>query len=182
MGEVTVRYFLDSDQPKVAALYKSGENSYIGIPVVGECYRWFVNNKVGDGGDVADIRKYFMSDPGKTCFWVAELDSEIVGFVGAIRSTRFGDDHVELLRMFVSPDVRKKAIGVKLVRTVEEWARDAGYKHVYLSTLAGFPGANVLYRKCGYDLAEAVDIDVTKELEALMPTTVCVNHYVKSLY
>lgn len=181
MSDVTIRTFVESDQPQVAAMYKAGESAYIDTPVVGQCYYWFVNDKLQDGGDVANIQKFFMSDAGKTNFWVAELDGQLVGFVGACRSTRFDEDHVELVRMFVSPEVRKKAIGAKLLTAFEEWAHSVGYKHIYLTTLAGFPGANALYRKSGFELVEGVDIDVTTHIHATEPTTTTVNHYVKAL-
>jgi putative acetyltransferase len=181
MSEVIIRTFVEKDQAAVAALYKAGENAYEGIPVVGDCYHWFVNDKLTEDGDVANIQKHFMADPQKGCFWVAEYDEEVVGFVGAIPCTRYDASYVELIRMFVSPEIRKKAVGVKLVNTLESWARDVGYKNIYLSTLAGFPGANVLYPKCGFTLVEAEDFDVTERLQATAPVTVCVNHYTKSI-
>ena len=52
---------------------------------------------------------------------------------------------------------------------------------MYLTTLAGFPAANVLYPKCGFTLYEGVNIDVTDVLNADTTTTVCVNHYTKNI-
>jgi putative acetyltransferase len=181
MSGVLIRSFLEKDQAAVAALYKAGENAYEGIQVVGDCYHWFVNDKLTEDGDVANIRKHFMFDSQKAGFWVAEYEGAVVGFVGAIPCTRYDASYVELIRMFVSPEIRKKAVGVKLVSALESWAKEVGYKNIYLSTLAGFPGANVLYPKCGFTLVEAEDFDVTERLQSVTPVTVCVNHYVKSI-
>ena len=178
-----MRYFVEEDQPSIAAMFKAGQDSYLDIPIVGQCYKWFVNEKLKpEEGDVSNISKSFMTDPRKGGFWVAELENEIVGFVGMIPSTRFDSSHTELVRMFVSPDVRKRAIGAKLIATVEAWARNEGYKHIYLSTLAGFPGANVLYLRNGFVLVEAETYDCTQNINSEVQTTVCINHYVKDLF
>ena len=67
---------------------------------------------------------------------------------------------------------------------VETWAKSNGYKKIYLSTLAGFIGANKLYKRCGFEVADAIDVDVTNEIGSQIPgvpTTVCVFHYVKTI-
>lgn len=181
MSEVTIRLFTPNDQNIVAALYKSGENAHIEIPIVGQCYKWFVNDKLKDDGDISNIETVFMSDSKKGGFWIAEFEGNIVGFVGAYPSTRFTEDYIEIVRMFVSPEVRGKLIGTKLLQAIEEWAIALGYKNMYLTTLAGFPAANVLYPKCGFTLYEGVNIDVTDVLNADTTTTVCVNHYTKNI-
>lgn len=181
MSEVIIRTFEDKDQPKIHALYKAGENTYMDIPVAGPCYRWFVNDKLKEGGDVAEIRKHFFGDGKIGNFWVAELDGNIVGFVGATKTTRFEDDHIELVRMFVSPEIRKKAVAGKLLGVFEAWAAEAGYKFIYLTTLAAAPGANALYRKSGFSLVDTEAFDVTSLIGAEEPTTVGINHYVKSI-
>lgn len=182
VGDISIRTFEPTDQAEVAALYLSGQDSHVGIPVAGECYHWFVNEKLKPDGDMSNIEKVYMSDPSKGCFWVAVLDNKIVGCVGALpyTGTRFGADHAELIRMFVSPDIRKRSLGARLISVYEDWAKANGYKHVYLTTLAAFAGANILYPKCGFALLETEDLEVTNILNRTEPTIVQVNHYLKS--
>jgi GNAT superfamily N-acetyltransferase len=118
---------------------------------------------------------------GRSCFWVAELDGKVVGFVGATETTKYTADHVELVRMFVSPLYRQKAIGRKLITALERWAHDAGYKYIYLSTIAALTEPNQLYPKCGFVLREAEDFDISGMIGASSPTIVVGNHYVKTI-
>jgi GNAT superfamily N-acetyltransferase len=181
MEEVIVRLFESRDQEKVTALYRSGQDQYLSIPVAGQCYQWFVMDKLKEDGDTANVEKYFMANPANSGFWVAEVNGDIVGFVGATPSSRFGDEYTELVRMFVQPNLRQKSVGKKLVAALEEWAVKAGYRHIYLSTLSALPLPNAFYPKCGFVLAEHEEFDVTERLSADTFTTVGVNHYVKAI-
>ena len=183
MCDPTVRKFELADQSEVASLYRSGMNGYQAYPITGQCYAWFVNDKLKPEGDMSNIQSVFMSnaEEKKSCFWVAVDEGKIVGCVGAVPTTKYTDDHIELVRMFVSPECRKKTIGYKLVETLEVWARDAGFKKIYLSTLADLVEPNHFYPKCGFVLTEEEEFDVSGNLNLPPPAIVLGNHYVKTL-
>lgn len=155
-------------------------NGYGYIPTVGECYACFVKDKLKPDGDMSNINAVFMAKmaEGKGCFWVAELEGNIVGFVGATETTKYTQDHIELVRMFVLPTCRKMAIGRKLINALEIWAKAAGYKNIYLSTLTE---PNQLYPKCGFALMEAEDFDISALIGVPSPAIVVGNHYVKNI-
>jgi GNAT superfamily N-acetyltransferase len=154
MSSVSIRKFDSNDQDTVHALYLSGAEGYTGIPIVGQCYSWFIRDKLKPDGDMSNIQSYFMANINKSCFWVAELDDKIVGFVGAIPSSclKFCENCVELERMFVSPTVRQLGVGRGLIATLEFWAKEQGYENIYLSTLGALTEPNQLYPKCGFIL------------------------------
>lgn len=180
--EVVFRKFKPDDQDAVHALYRSGMNGYLHIPTAGQCYANFINDKLKPEGDMSNIQAHFMDRPGsKSCFWVAELNGALVGCVGAVPTSKYSEDHVELERMFVSPDCRKMAIGARLVGVLEEWAKEAGYTNIYISTLGALTEPNKLYPKCGFVLKEADDVDISEFIGVPSPAIVVENHYVKAI-
>ena len=62
----------------------------------------------------------------------------------------FNDDSVEVKRMFVLPEYRGKQIGQMLLKELEKWAAELGYKHSVLETGKKQHEAIRLYEKAGY--------------------------------
>ena len=86
------------------------------------------------------------------CYWVAhchckECNGKVVGVVGAIRNN---EEKVELVRMVVSPSMRRQGVGLMLCDKVLEFGKANGYKEIVLSTLSSFTGAVNLYPRAGY--------------------------------
>ena len=86
------------------------------------------------------------------CYWVAhchckECNGKVVGVVGAIRDN---DEKVELVRMVVSPNMRRQGVGLMLCDKVLEFGKANGYKEIVLTTASSFTGAAKLYQRAGY--------------------------------
>jgi putative acetyltransferase len=62
----------------------------------------------------------------------------------------FGDDTVEIKRMFVKPHLRGKGIGRNILNELEKWAAELNYKHCILETGKRQPDAIKLYENAGY--------------------------------
>jgi putative acetyltransferase len=62
----------------------------------------------------------------------------------------FNDDSVEVKRMFILPEYRGQGIGEMLLKVLEKWAGELGYKHSVLETGKKQPDAIRLYEKAGY--------------------------------
>ena len=62
----------------------------------------------------------------------------------------FSEDTVELKRMFVSPEWRRKGLGKAILQKCEEMARQEKYRHIVLETNILLPDAKTLYEKNGY--------------------------------
>lgn len=67
---------------------------------------------------------------------------------GAIKA--FSDEAMEVKRMYVSPDGRKKGIATRVLAELETWANELGYAKCVLETGKRQPEAIALYEKNGY--------------------------------
>ncbi len=56
----------------------------------------------------------------------------------------------EIKRMYVKPEQRGKGIAAEILRSLELWAKDEGFKSCILETAIKQPEAIRLYEKCGY--------------------------------
>lgn len=80
-------------------------------------------------------------------FLVARSGGAAVGCV-ALRPSALGI--AEIKRMFVSVEARNRGVGTLLLRAIEAWAQDYGYREVILETGTAQPEAIALYTKRGY--------------------------------
>jgi len=67
---------------------------------------------------------------------------------GAIKE--FGADVMEVKRMYVSPEGRRKSIATKILVELENWARELSFSKCILETGKRQPEAIGLYKKNGY--------------------------------
>jgi putative acetyltransferase len=98
-------------------------------------------------------------------FLVAYLDGAPVG-CGAVRL--LDAETGELKRMYVSPDVRGKGVGRRLVAALEDEARALGARRLVLETGTRQTAALALYRATGFD-----PIPLYGEYEQSPETSVC---------
>jgi putative acetyltransferase len=63
-------------------------------------------------------------------------------------------DYVEIKRVFVDPSARGLGVSKALMRTIEDAARELGFRIARLETGIHQPEAIGLYRKLGYQLRE----------------------------
>ncbi|MHA4740250.1 GNAT family N-acetyltransferase [Dyadobacter sp. MSC1_007] len=67
---------------------------------------------------------------------------------GAIKA--FDEAAMEVKRMYVSPEGRKKGIATRVLAELEQWAKELGYTRCVLETGKRQPEAIALYEKNGY--------------------------------
>lgn len=80
-------------------------------------------------------------------FFVAEEGKKIVGTIGVKRE----DDRKALLRrMFVSPEHRKRKIGLELLNRAIEFCEEVGYRELVLKTTSRMADAIELVQKRGF--------------------------------
>ncbi|XP_075118078.1 putative N-acetyltransferase family 8 member 5 [Leptodactylus fuscus] len=104
--------------------------------------------------DLKDIRKYYLQREGH-CFWVVELDGDVVGMVSASPYvTPYETNVLELRRMYISHHHRGRGLAKLLCRTVIDFARKNGYHAVFLSTTSIMVSAIQLYQKMGFKRSE----------------------------
>ncbi len=90
----------------------------------------------------------------RSCYFVIELNEQIVGG-GGIGPLQGGDKFTcELRKMFFLPDARGIGLGRRLLLLLMDEARKRDYQKCYLETLDRMWQANELYRKNGFELLE----------------------------
>ncbi|MEM6283467.1 MAG: GNAT family N-acetyltransferase [Chloroflexota bacterium] len=85
--------------------------------------------------------------PPAGLFLVARLNGEAVG-CAALRQLK--PDIGEIKRMFVRDAARGQGVATRLLRQLEQQARDAGYAQIWLETGIYQPAAIHLYEREGY--------------------------------
>ena len=87
--------------------------------------------------------------PG-SIYYVAELDGELIGGAGIYPSAGLPPDTCELVKMYLSPEARGKGTGKTLIDNALQFAREAGYKKVYIETMPELRKAMSVYEKFGF--------------------------------
>ena len=85
----------------------------------------------------------------RTAGFLAVVDGEAQGLVVGVRPEG-RPDVVDLNAMWIAPAARRRGAGRALVEAVCDWARELGCARVTLCVIEGNPGAEALYRACGF--------------------------------
>lgn len=90
------------------------------------------------------------------CFLIARLDGEPVGCAGLKRVDR---TTAEIKRMWTAPSARGLGIARRMLRRLEEIAREDGFSHMRLDTNGALTEAQALYRAEGFREVEPFNDD-----------------------
>jgi len=104
--------------------------------------------KIRDGEDHAFYNQFNKTDAIKHV--IVFYENDIAVGCGAFREKK--EDTVEIKRMFVHPDYRKKGIASSVLAALEIWAKEVGYKNTILETGKNQPEAIHLYQKQHYHI------------------------------
>ncbi len=108
---------------------------------------------VGEGYSIMDPEvddMYGFYKNKQSCFYVIELNGEVVGG-GGIAPLAGGDPEVcELRKMYFLPSTRGLGLGKKMLLLMLDKAREKGFKVCYLETLDRMWRANQLYSNNGF--------------------------------
>jgi GNAT superfamily N-acetyltransferase len=83
---------------------------------------------------------------------VLAYENEVAIACGAIKA--FGNDAMEVKRMFVAEAGRNKGVASTLLKELENWAAELGFKRCVLETGKRQAEAISLYKKNGYQITE----------------------------
>ncbi|MFI5888887.1 GNAT family N-acetyltransferase [Actinoplanes sp. NPDC051513] len=104
-----------------------------------------LSERYGGSGDDTPIGDDDFTPPDGA-FFVADDGERLVGCAGW---RRHGDD-AELKRMFTAKAARGRGLARRMLATVEESAREAGFHRLILETGDRQPEAIALYQSAGY--------------------------------
>ena len=99
-----------------------------------------------NGDDHAFFDQFNKIDTIKNCI-VVYID-EVPAACGAFKE--FSKDTIEIKRMFTNQEFRKRGLGTIIVKELENWAKELGYKKAVLETSQDLKNAISVYEKCGF--------------------------------
>jgi len=83
-------------------------------------------------------------------YHVAVFNDLVVGGAGISHTNGLAADTCELVKLYLSPEVRGKGIGKALMERCIDAAKKAGYKKVYLETMPELIAAIPMYEQFGF--------------------------------
>lgn len=86
----------------------------------------------------------------RSIYYVALENGVQVGGAGIYPTEGLPADTCELVKMYLAPPVRGKGLGRKLIEKSLGYAREAGYKNVYLESMPELKKALTVYEKFGF--------------------------------
>lgn len=86
----------------------------------------------------------------RSVYYVAEFRNEIVGGGGIYPSPGLPGDTCELVKMYLLPQARGMGLGRQLILKCIDFAREAGYKNIYIETMPELKQALRIYEKSGF--------------------------------
>ena len=87
----------------------------------------------------------------RSVYYVALINSIIVGGAGIYPTDGLDNDTCELVKMYLLPQVRGKGLGRTLINKCIEFATSAGYKNIYLESMPELKQALKVYEKFGFE-------------------------------
>ena len=108
----------------------------------------------GVATQMAELRRRGFPGP-REGLWLAKVDGDVAGTIALIEeSLTLG----RLADLVLRPETRGSGAGRRLVNTVLEAARAAGYERLQLFTFSDLTAAGSLYRSVGFELASSEDV------------------------
>lgn len=86
----------------------------------------------------------------KTCYFVVEHNSNIIGGAGIAQLKNSDTSICELQKMYFLATARGKGLGSKMMQICLEKAKEFGFEKCYLETLPYMKDARKLYHKTGF--------------------------------
>jgi putative acetyltransferase len=84
-------------------------------------------------------------------YFVAEINEEIVGGSGIYPTDDLPGDTCELVKMYLLPHARGSGLGRTLIEKSLAYAKEAGYKNVYLESMPELKQALKIYARFGFE-------------------------------
>lgn len=87
----------------------------------------------------------------RSVYYVAEMNNKIVGGGGIFPTKGLPEDTCELVKMYLYSHVRGIGLGKLLIQNCIAYAKEAGYKNIYLETMPELKQALKTYEKFGFE-------------------------------
>lgn len=139
MSEITIRNIQPSDNPSLSRIVKDTLTEF-GANHPGTVYY-----------DPTTDALYELFQTKGAGYFVAELDGQIVGGGGIYPTDGLPADTCELVKMYLLPQARGTGLGRTLIEKNLVFAKETGYKQVYLESMPELKQALKVYAKFGFE-------------------------------
>jgi ribosomal protein S18 acetylase RimI-like enzyme len=105
-----------------------------------------------DAGESGTLHRFFAEHPAGTRLWVAEANGALIGAAYVETATDYftAECHGHLGILVVAKEAQGMGVGQALMATVEDWARNEGFRFISLNVFADNVRAISLYEKRAY--------------------------------
>ena len=145
---INIRQFRAEDAEAVRNLFAHAQDdiaeSYTHTTADREGFHEYIDGALNH--DLAHVERSYLQRPGSN-FWIAELDGEPAGCIGAYRRD---DEEAEIRRLAVARSARRRGVASKLLAQAEEFCRDAGYARAIVWTANHMTAAIAFLQHRGY--------------------------------
>jgi putative acetyltransferase len=127
--------------------YARNKDSYRLIKLIDNCFREYPNCILDVENEMTEllcIYSYFKKKNGH--FWVIEKNKKIIASMGIAPSK----NNLELHKVYVIKNERRKGIARKLVLKAEKYAKNSNYKKIVLWSDTRFKEAHRMYLNLNY--------------------------------
>ncbi|BES60987.1 GNAT family N-acetyltransferase [Dysgonomonas capnocytophagoides] len=91
----------------------------------------------------------------KCAYFVIEENDEILGGAGIYPTQGLPEYTAELVKLYTIPEIRGKGYGKRLINICLDFAKQVGYKHIYLESMDELSMAVGLYERLGFKYLNA---------------------------
>ncbi|MDJ0556363.1 MAG: GNAT family N-acetyltransferase [Microcoleaceae cyanobacterium MO_207.B10] len=109
---------------------------------------------LGADQDVLKVEEFYQNAGGE--FWVVEQQQKILGTAAYYPIPR-GKKAVEIRKMYLLPEVRKKGLGKLLLKELENRIKECNFTEIWVETATLLQEAVKLYENNGYQLTTGVE-------------------------
>jgi putative acetyltransferase len=140
LSEFTIRAIEEKDNQGIAAIIRCTLEEF-GANHPGTVYY----------DDTTDaLFQLFSQTPGSV-YYVAEYNNELVGGGGIFPTSGLPGDTCELVKMYLLKKARGIGLGKLIIQKALDFAKEAGYKNIYLETMPELKNALNAYAKFGFE-------------------------------
>lgn len=161
MENITIRPITAADDERMGAIARENLKAF-GLDIPGTAYF---------DPEIMHLSSYYAAAPERRAYFVAEdADGRVLGG-GGLAEFEPLEATAELQKLYLADAAKGHGLGARLVRLIEDCARELGYARLYLETHSNLKAAIHLYEKLGY-----------RRIEPVSPSHAVMDHfYVKDL-
>ena len=138
MNDITIRTIQSADNPFIATIIKDTLTEF-GANHPGTVYY-----------DATTDALYELFQKKGAAYFIAAVNDKVIGGGGIYPTNGLTADTCELVKMYLLPQARGTGLGRTLIEKCLSFAKETGYKNVYLETMPELKQALKVYEKFGF--------------------------------